>query len=108
MNIRKGYPMDISCPGECFKETIAFEDILWWPNYTQRICTENATTCKKPIRFDFTTGTFDEGGNGGLLQQLGSTDPTSIAIIAGSSSAATLILVGIVIGIARLNTIHAV
>ena len=92
--------MTIQCPETCFKKAIAFDDITQGPN---RICSDNATACKNYIRFDFLNGglEFDQGGNGGLLQQVGSTDPTSIAIIAGCASAATLILVAIVIGIAR-------
>ena len=100
--------MTFQCPEKCFKEAIAFDDIIQGPTSTNGTCSDKATACENHIRFDFSNGELGQDGEGGFLQQLVTTDPATIAIIAGSSSAATMILVGIVIGIARFSTKHAV
>ena len=92
------------CGENCFKETVAIEDIFKWPSTTDRICTENPTECKNHIRITFPDPAnrgFDHDGIEGFFKQLGTTDYATIVFIAGSSTAITLILVGIVLGISR-------
>ena len=88
----------------CFNDAVAIEDLFQWPNTTDRICTDNVTQCKNHIRIDFSDplkGELHDAGIWGLFEQVITTDYSTIAFIAGSSAAVTLILVGIVLGISR-------